>query len=289
MTKHVAARRLTGLFAAVVALFAAGGASALPLSYSPSSSIVHTGTFTIDQIHDGQSGATVANGFASKGIKGDITFTFANPVDIRSFSLFNNVIVDGVGGITKFSLEYFNAAGSMGSTTYSSVPGAQVAPYTQSVVRNAVTKIVMHILMSYGIEIREMTFDGLTRYDLLVDTSLSKDFDPHLINTFEYGIFVNSNQPMQAGTQLTVSGSAVPAAYFTPWTVLTPGWTCTGGWAAFQCVKTVGGGTTMEPLRLRTTSTHQGSTITYKATITSTTNDDPVAGNNPRSVSGWLN
>jgi hypothetical protein len=125
--------------------------------------------------------------------------------------------------------------------------------------------------------------------DLLVDTAFQRaTLNP---TTYAFLIVVSSSQPIPPGRQLLVQGSLNPAAYFTPMVVATPGWTCSGVWTAFQCVRTTAAATSFEALELRTAfpTSQLGSSFTYVATVSVSGNADPVAGNNSRTITTTLN
>jgi len=71
--------------------------------------------------------------------------------------------------------------------------------------------------------------------------------------------------------------------------VVSPGWSCSGGWTSFLCSKTTTSGGTSEVLQLRTTSTHGCQTVTSVAGATKTNNVDPDPSNNSQTVTAPLN
>jgi hypothetical protein len=147
-------------------LAAAAPALAQSLPYTPTTGLptLHVGTaaFPINQIGDGIDGPAVANGFGSSATSGDITFTFATPMDLTGFELRNNIIVDAIGGVKHFTLSFFAANGSpLGQSAHlASTPNA-VNPILVSMTRAGVSRVVMHVIDSHTrIEIREVRFQG---------------------------------------------------------------------------------------------------------------------------------
>lgn len=147
-------------------LFAAAPAAAAPVPYTPSASLpglqINALTFPIGQINDGEKSPTKPSGYASTAAAGDILFTFAGPTDLTQFSLWNNIVVDGIGGIKTFSLEFYDANGvSMGQTAYTAVSN-QSLPLQIPLSRQGVLKVKLHVATSQNrIEIREVEFEGL--------------------------------------------------------------------------------------------------------------------------------
>lgn len=101
-------------------------------------------------------------------------------------------------------------------------------------------------------------------------------------------IRVQANQTMNAGTPLVVGGSLSPTGNFSSISTATPGWTCTGTAAAFQCTFNAGGGTSVEQFQLDAGSTSGGQPFTMTATVSAGHNNDPYGTNNNATVSGIL-
>lgn len=152
-----------GASVGVVWLFASAASASVP--YTPSTTLavlqVDSYTFPITQINDGQKGAQALNGFGTKAESGDIIFTFAGPTDLSSFTLWNNIVVDGIGGIKTFTLEFFGAGNvSLGQSSHVAVAD-QAAPLTIPLSRQGVRKVRLHVDSSQDrIEIREVEFEG---------------------------------------------------------------------------------------------------------------------------------
>jgi hypothetical protein len=153
-----------GLFAAETLLFASPSA-ATPVAYAPSSTlqplVINTTTFTLAQINDGEKSPTLPKGFATKAKTGDILFTFNSPTDLTQFTLWNNVVVDSIGGVTAYKLEFLDSSDNViGQSSYTAVPN-QVAPQPVALTLNGVSKVRLHVdSSSTRIEIREVEFEG---------------------------------------------------------------------------------------------------------------------------------
>ncbi|HEX8623985.1 MAG TPA: hypothetical protein VF782_02785 [Allosphingosinicella sp.] len=147
------------------ALFTATApATAQPLTYIPTTNLTPlqfgTTSFPIKQINDATTGPAAINGFGSNVTSGEITFSFATPMDLTNFSLWNNIVVDSQGGVKDFTLSFFNAAGtSLGQTSHQAPNAAP--PFQAALSQTGVSSVVMNVASAYGrIEIREVQFSG---------------------------------------------------------------------------------------------------------------------------------
>ncbi len=145
-------------------LFIAAAPAAAQLTYTPTTNLtplqVGTNLLSIKQINDATTGPTAINGFGSNVTSGEITFSFATPMDLTSFSLWNNIVAGPLGGVNDFSLSFFDAAGNPLGQTSHQAPNA-VPPFQGALSRTGVSLVVMHVASAYGrIEIREVQFGG---------------------------------------------------------------------------------------------------------------------------------
>jgi hypothetical protein len=147
------------------ALFiAAAPSAAQQLTYTPTTNLtplqVGTTTFPIAQINDSTTGPTLLNGFGSDVTSGDITFKFATPVDLTRFSLWNDIVVDSLGGAKDFTLSFLDAAGHTLAQSAYQAPNV-APPFQVALSQSGVSSVVMHVASAYDrIEIREVQFSG---------------------------------------------------------------------------------------------------------------------------------
>lgn len=166
-------RKVYSLTAAVV-LFGSlvGGASAATTvgfaNFTPSTSLTPVGGFPLSTINDGITGtASSLNGFVSNSL-GVISFTFDQDYDLRSFILWNDVVVNNEG-LDNFSLRFYDSTDVLMTTPASTVyigPVGQVAPeeYVFSSAVAGVRRVELDVASVQSpsfptrIEIREIDF-----------------------------------------------------------------------------------------------------------------------------------
>ena len=132
---------------------------------------------------------------------------------------------------------------------------------------------------------------GNTHYDLKLDSNFLPVQGQPGVRELSY--WIASTPQVVNGTQVILNGSLTPGTPFAPWVVTSPGWSCSGTWASFQCVTTVAPGSftgAFLVLRLKTSYPPgaSGTSITYVGTVLKTNNIDPNAANSTRSVTTTL-
>ncbi|MGJ8652496.1 MAG: PEP-CTERM sorting domain-containing protein [Opitutaceae bacterium] len=96
-------------------------------NFIASTDLVHADSFTLDQINDGITGTQSSfNGFVTNTL-GSISFTFNQDYDLRSFLLWNDVVVVDEG-IDDFSLSFFDSSDAQIVTPFAT---NYVGPQTQ--------------------------------------------------------------------------------------------------------------------------------------------------------------
>jgi hypothetical protein len=156
------------------ALLACGHAAAAPIAptdVTPSTSLSSVGSFTLNQISDGDSASFPFNGFVSNARSGTISFALANgPWDMNSFTLWNDINIQREG-IATFRLDFFDADGNLISSsgvlsaaTPVSPVGGEIFNFPSPVLGvDSVDLVVLSVkeLSAFRrIEIREVAFDG---------------------------------------------------------------------------------------------------------------------------------
>ncbi len=133
-------------------------------SITPTTSLVHLSSWTLDKIADGVTNDYVFpdGGFVSTSTSGTVHLTFNQNFNLTSFVLWNDVNI-GDQGVRTFRLDFFNEVGMLLSSTSTlnaiSILDQQI--YAFSAVQN-VKKVDFVILTSaYQIEIREVSFNGV--------------------------------------------------------------------------------------------------------------------------------
>lgn len=136
-----------------------------------------------------------------------------------------------------------------------------------------------------------------THYDLGLDNAFGPD--PAAPGYYELSHWIANTPQVTLGTQITVTGSLTPAAFFSPSgsipasAVTSPGWSCSGTWASFQCSQTATAASFTNGylvLRLRTSypASASGQPFTYVGAVTKANNIDPDPSDNSRTVTETL-
>jgi hypothetical protein len=131
---------------------------------------------------------------------------------------------------------------------------------------------------------------SVSRPDLRIDTAFNRAIAPRPPGGV-LALVVTTTQAagLPVGTQITIQGSMTPPGPFSPMTVLTAGWTCSGTWASFQCSKVIAS-PTIELVELHTTypANLVGSPFTYTATLSMVGTNDANPADNIRTVNATL-
>ena len=165
-------RKACSLTAAVTTLGSlVGGANAATVgfaNFTPSTSLTPVGGFPLSMINDGITGtASSLNGFVSNSL-GVISFAFTQDYDLRSFILWNDVVVNNEG-LDNFSLRFYDSADTLITTPASTIytgPVGQVAAeeYVFSSSVSGVRRVELDVASVQSpsfptrIEIREVDF-----------------------------------------------------------------------------------------------------------------------------------
>lgn len=141
------------------------------------------------------------------------------------------------------------------------------------------------------------THPPATQYDLGIDSSLGPTKPGSLL--LAYNFWWPGGMPKVApGDRFVIAGAITPvsvANLFTPWPATLPnGWTCTGDWKNFECSVVLPAsyqsGAPIPVLELATTYplSASGTAFNYYGAGSMTNNNDPLSGNNVRTVSATL-